>query len=80
MGDPDAGDALLRYISNVGQDGNPDPNPSTGRMPARACLCPRLTSGNDSYNCGNYFYAEFGSGLQAVFESIASRIFTRLAQ
>jgi hypothetical protein len=85
VGDPNAGDDLLRYIANVGIDGDPNPNPpppgvtdpceGTPRVPT-----PVLTPGNDSYNCGNYYFAEFGTGLSSVFESIASRIFTRLTQ
>jgi hypothetical protein len=80
----DAGDYLLRYIANVGADGDPDPNadPSKHKL-ADPCLnipSPVLTAGNDSYNCGNYYFSEFGTGLTSVFESIASRIFTRLTQ
>ena len=42
---------------------------------------PTLASaGNLSYNCGNYYFAQFGTGLNAIFESIASRIFTRITQ
>jgi hypothetical protein len=78
----DAGDHLLRYISNVGIDGdpNPDPPPPGVRDPCLDVDTPELTVGNDSYNCGNYYFAEFGTGLSSVFESIASRIFTRLTQ
>jgi hypothetical protein len=80
-GDPDAGDALLRYIANVGLDGDPNPHPPSGAPdPCYTVPVPVLTPGNDSYNCGNYYFTEFGTGLNAVFESIASRIFTRLTQ
>jgi hypothetical protein len=72
--DTDSGDALLRYIAAVGDDGNPETDPCSGV----ALSDPPLTSGNDSYSCGNYFFSEFGTGLNAVFESIASRIFTRI--
>ncbi|MGH2521693.1 MAG: vWA domain-containing protein, partial [Anaerolineales bacterium] len=71
-GDRDAGDRLLRYIAAVGDDGNAETDPCLG------ATVPVLTTGNDSYNCGNYFFSEFGSGLSDVFGSIASRIFTRL--
>lgn len=84
VGDPNAGDALLRYVANVGLDGDPNPNsvvsgvdPCTG-IPTPANV--KDNGMNDSYNCGNYYFAEFGTGLNAVFESIASRIFTRLTQ
>lgn len=74
FGDPLAGDKTLRYIAAVGDDGD-----------AQTDLClgvpfPTLTAGNDSYDCGNYYFSEFGTGLNAVFESIASRLFTRLTQ
>lgn len=81
VGDRDAGDALLKYVANVGLDGDPNPNPPSGNLdPCYGISAPLLTSGNDSYSCGNYYFAEFGTGLSAVFESIASRIFTRLTQ
>jgi hypothetical protein len=80
-GDRDAGDALLKYVANVGLDGNPDPNPPGGPVdPCYGITAPSGSAGNDSYNCGNYYYSEFGTGLSSVFESIASRIFTRLTQ
>ncbi len=81
------GDALLRYIANVGIDGDPNPEPSG--QPEDPCqdvpppdLDPAsgLGPGNDSYNCGNYYFSETGAGLASVFESIASRVFTRLTQ
>ena len=87
----DAGDYLLRYISNVGADGNPDPTAGPdgcqGVAPpklifdaANPANAPTLTAGNLSYNCGNYFFSQTGTGLSAVFQSIASRIFTRITQ
>jgi hypothetical protein len=71
---PDSGDRTLRYIAAVGDDGNAVTD-QCAALPA-----PTLTPGNDSYNCGNYFFSEFGTGLTSVFESIASRLFTRLTQ
>jgi Flp pilus assembly protein TadG len=74
-GDVDAGDRLLRYIAAAGDDGDPETDPCS------AVAVPNLDPlQNDSYNCGNYFFSEFGTGLTAVFESIASRIFTRLTK
>src|SRR5579859_2624205 len=44
-------------------------------------VAPKLASaGNVSYNCGNYYFSQFGTGLTSVFQSIASRIFTRITQ
>jgi hypothetical protein len=57
-----AGENLLRYIANVGDDGNRE-NPPT---------CAANTS------CGNYFYATGGDDLRPIFENIASRIYTRI--
>jgi hypothetical protein len=59
---------LLRYIADVGDDGEPGslPDPCAGFA--------------YTLNCGNYFYSAGGGGLQDVFKQIASRIFTRLTQ
>ena len=77
----DAGDSLLKYVANVGLDGDPDPTPPGGTTdPCYGIPAPSLTSGNDDYSCGNYYFSESGTGLNAVFEAIASRIFTRLTQ
>ncbi len=66
--DEDAGEQLLRYIANVGDDGNP--------LPA-SDLC--VTGGYGvGESCGNYYFSPSGSGLLEVFEAIASRIFTRI--
>lgn len=63
------GAALLRYIAQVGIDGNPDPAPASD-----PCF------GEIDYTewCGNYYFSPGGSQLYQVFEDIASRIFTRL--
>jgi hypothetical protein len=77
----DAGDSLLKYVANVGLDGDPDPTPPGGTTdPCFGIPAPSLTEGNDDYSCGNYYFSESGTGLNAVFEAIASRIFTRLTQ
>jgi hypothetical protein len=93
--DPQAGynegDALLRYVSNVGMDGNPDPNDPKSPDPCQGVAPPALIAqpdpnfpqippGNLSYSCGNYYFAQFGTGLNTVFQSIASRVFTRITQ
>jgi Flp pilus assembly protein TadG len=60
------GGELLHYIAAVGDDGDPSTDPCSGL--------------GYMTQCGNYFFSSAGSGLQAVFEEIASRIFTRLTQ
>jgi hypothetical protein len=81
---PDSGDALLRYIANVGIDGNPDPNAPGSSDPCNGIPVPPPSATTDgsnySYNCGNYYLSKSGAGLTAVFQSIASRVFTRLTQ
>jgi hypothetical protein len=62
--EPDTGEQLLRYIADVGDDGDPTTAP-----------CAPAGLGAD---CGNYYYSPTGSGLLEVFEAIASRIFTRI--
>jgi hypothetical protein len=58
--------ALLRYMAAVGDDGDRQTDPCAGM--------PNATS------CGNYYYAAKGAQLQAVFEDIAKRVFTRLSK
>jgi hypothetical protein len=66
---PAVGEQLLRYIANVGYDGNPSLDSSTDQ-------CFGIASGT---NCGNYFYSPIdGSQLIPIFNAIADRIFTRL--
>ncbi|MGA2819865.1 MAG: pilus assembly protein TadG-related protein [Anaerolineales bacterium] len=61
------GGSILRYVADVGYEGVPnDPND------------PCVGVSNFTLNCGNYFYAPTGSQLQAIFNVIAGRIFTRL--
>jgi len=63
----DVGESLLRYVANLGDDGSRFvDNPCQGK--------PRRT------NCGNYYYAGSPQNLRAIFEDIASRIYTRLNQ
>ncbi len=58
---------LLRYVAAVGDDGDPSTD-----------LC--ATVPNPRTWCGNYYFSPTGSQLDRVFEDIASRIFTRIAQ
>lgn len=62
--DEDLGERLLRYMANVGYDGNP-----------RTDECAGYVSGTD---CGNYYYAASGADVSSIFEAIAQRIFTRI--
>lgn len=68
--------------------GNPPPNwgqrgpcqtPWTGALndPARGTAYDPLPP---QISCGNYFSATDGAALEAVFNQIASRLFTRLSQ
>lgn len=61
------GASLLRYIANVGYDGDPDPSKDP---------CKNVTDYKEW--CGNYYFAPEGPQLSKIFEDIASRIFTRL--
>lgn len=65
------GESMLRYAANVGEDGDP----ATGAGSTDPCY--GVTSGD---SCGNYYYTSDSNELQAIFESIASRVFTRLAK
>jgi hypothetical protein len=72
LGDPDAGERLLRYVAGVGADAKPRPD-----FPGSPDDCVGVPVGDD---CGNYFFAPSGAQLVQIFEEIASRIFTRLTQ
>jgi hypothetical protein len=77
LGDPDAGEQLMRYVAGVGADARPDPN-----FPGSLDDCngvPPSTPANPR-SCGNYYFAPTGAQLIQIFEDIASRIFTRLTQ
>jgi hypothetical protein len=63
------GEAILRYMANVGDEGSRGNDPcSPGGVPI-----PPQT------NCGNYYYAPSGAYLNQIFESIAARIFTKIS-
>ncbi len=63
------GTALLRYIAAVGDDGDADTD---------LCTPYWEDAGDWEEWCGNYYFSPEGNQLSAVFEDIASRIFTRL--
>ncbi|MEA4909522.1 MAG: pilus assembly protein TadG-related protein [Anaerolineaceae bacterium] len=62
------GEQLLRYMAAVGDDGDRTTDP---------CAAPG-TGSND--NCGQYYYAPDGNALLPIFEDIATRIYTRIAE
>lgn len=64
----ESGEKLLRYIAQVGDDGD---RASTNE-PCRGA--PSTTS------CGNYYFAPDPQALTPIFESIAERIYTRLTR
>ncbi len=59
---------VLRYMANLGDDGLRDPATD---------LCNGVPA---QQNCGNYYYAPTGAFLDRIFESIASRIFTKISR
>jgi len=61
-----AGEPVLRYMANIGDDGERlnDPCASTAAY----------------HPCGNYYYAPTASYLNQIFESIANRIFTKISR
>ncbi len=63
------GDNLLRYIGAVGDDGNPLTN-----------ACDGVAIDASGYDCGNYYFTPTGAGVDDVFQSITSRIYTRLTK
>ena len=69
------GDTLLRYIAAVGDDGNPATDPCTSIIPPSLPLV-----GNQSYQCGNYYFAQYSGILSNVFTDIFNRIYTRITQ
>lgn len=73
-GNPTSGEQLLRYIANVGWDGNPSP----ASDPCAEHAIPLVSAGLNK--CGNYYYSKSGADVAGIFDAIASRIFTRITQ
>lgn len=71
LGAASNGEAILRYMANVGDEG------SRGNDP---CIPPVGTPVPPQQNCGNYYYAPSGAYLNQIFESIATRIFTKISR
>jgi len=61
------GEDLLRYMAAVGDDGDRTTDP-----------CKAMSVG-DKQSCGQYYYAPDGNKLRKIFEDIATRIYTRIA-
>jgi hypothetical protein len=70
LGGASNGEAILRYMANVGDEGSRGNDPCN---PGGGTPVPPQT------NCGNYYYAPSGSYLNQIFESIANRIFTKIS-
>jgi hypothetical protein len=72
-----AGERLLRYVADVGTQ------PNTWQCHSDYWTAGETeidNTGKPDHHCGNYWYAATGGGLQAIFEAIANRIFTRITQ
>jgi hypothetical protein len=60
------GEYLLRYMAQIGDDGDRATDPCDGE--------PSETS------CGQYYYSPSGAGLRAIFNEISTRIYSRLTK
>jgi hypothetical protein len=60
------GEEMLRYVAFIGA--------ANDRTVANPCA-----SAPSGTSCGNYYYAPNGSALAAVFDSIATKIYTRIS-
>jgi hypothetical protein len=84
-GDPDAAEQLLRYIADIGDDGNPVTGPCLDRAePFRNADTKWDPSGRSDdaglgLQCGNYYFAPDADALGRIFLEIAGRIFTRIS-
>lgn len=61
----DTGEKILRYMAAVGDDGDRVTDPCANK--------------GTKQSCGNYYYAPTGDALRAIFDDIASRIYTRIS-
>jgi hypothetical protein len=61
-----AGEEMLRYMANVGENGSREGDKCDG-------VDPKIT-------CGNYYYTEDASNLAQIYEDIAGRIFSRISK
>jgi hypothetical protein len=68
---PNTGELFLRYLADIGDNGEIDPIGSTNANPCYTAL--------SGVQCGNYYFAPSGNELLGIFLQIAGRIFTRLS-
>ncbi|HTP08900.1 MAG TPA: PKD domain-containing protein [Anaerolineae bacterium] len=79
-GDPDAGEQLLRYIADMGDDGNLSTGPCLDtQAPFRDFDTRTDPSGRSDdvglgLNCGNYYFAPDATALPTITLDIATRI------
>jgi hypothetical protein len=66
LGAANAQPQVLRYMANLGEDGSREDDSCASEPPTE--------------NCGNYYYAPTGAYLDQIFESVASRIFTKISR
>jgi hypothetical protein len=86
-GDPDAAEQLLRYIADIGDDGDMTTGPCIGPKSTATGTwgiptSPLSFAGRSNQlglQCGNYYFAPSPSDLERVFLEIAGRIFTRIS-
>ena len=83
QGDADAGEQLLRYIADVGDDGRLDTGPCLDTNNNRNNTTKvdpdgRIDDVGLGQQCGNYYFAPDANGLERIFLEIAGRIFTRI--
>jgi hypothetical protein len=86
-GDPDAAEQLLRYVADIGDDGDMTTGPCLGPKgtnPANWGLptTPLSFTSRASklgLQCGNYYFAPDATELERIFLEIAGRIFTRIS-
>ena len=71
--EPNAGERLLRYVADVGTQ------PNLWQCHSNYWVG-GTTEVSAAEHCGNYWFAASGSSLQPIFDAIANRIFTRIAQ
>ena len=77
-GRADAGERLLRYVADVGDDGDLETAPCGSDFYWDDVVVDPIP--NLGEQCGNYYYAPNAAALEDVFEDIASRIFSRITQ
>jgi hypothetical protein len=83
-GDADAAEQLLRYVADIGDDGDPTSGPCLDQAaPFRDPITKWEASGRSDdaglgLQCGNYYFAPDATELERIFLEIAGRIFTRI--